>query len=104
MFQVEKGMYARDHRLLKHNMNVFSIIYVSPSFRKASRFSQQCGLCPITICLLKTARARDGCASKRREREKENQRDLTNLFNREDSEEELTVHIDHTIQTESCPW
>ena len=38
------------------------------------------------------------------EREKENQRDLTNLFNREDSEEELTVHIDHIIQTESCPW
>ena len=37
------------------------------------------------------------------EREKENQRDLANLFDREDSEEELTVHIDHAIQTESCP-
>ena len=38
------------------------------------------------------------------EQEKENQRDLANLSDREDSEEELTVHIDHTIQTESCPW
>ena len=37
------------------------------------------------------------------ELDKENQRDLANLFDHEDSEEKLTVRMDHASQTESCP-
>lgn len=98
------GICARDHRLLKHNMNIFSIIYVPPSFRKANKYSQRRGLCPITINFVYTKwpepeirvyqkeEHQKRVGERRRvaeaaELDKENQRDLTNLFDHEDSEE-----------------